>query len=500
MKKVVNVSLVSQCASTAADRATSAQRTINVLFDDLLLEIFDLYRVEVTRRYPVMSAWEWTTLAHVCRRWRAVILASPRRLHLRVTCYPGTPVKKSLDIWPPFPIAIICFPFHIVGRKGEDNIVAALEYRDRISDIHIVDPGPGMERYLDAMQEPLPALTDLYFGTFFRESLVLPDAFLGGYVPCLRSFTLQNISFPAFPRFVLHATHIVTLRLFEVQPSEYIFISSEVMATCLAALPHLGSLSIEFQYAPISPLQPTPLPLTRTVLPSLTDFRFMGVTVYLEDFIARIDTPLLNELRIEFFMEPTFHTPQLHQLIGRTHSLKPLNPARVKLLDYRTKMILGSPTRFELEIGRDEPGQQLSSVTQICNVHFPFLSQVDQFNIYEASDLELVGTNEIDPSQWLGLLLPFSGVRSLYVSETLEPLVARALGGLSGERTLEVLPVLGNLSLDEIEPSGSARDAMGSFIAARQLSDRPVVVQRQKRQSRPKAHAPYYSSEDEDEL
>src|SRR5258707_2392983 len=97
MEKVVNVSLVSQCASTAADRATSAQRTINVLFDDLLLEIFDLYRVEVTRRYPVMSAWEWTTLAHVCRRWRAIILASPRRLHLRVTCHHRTHVKESLD-------------------------------------------------------------------------------------------------------------------------------------------------------------------------------------------------------------------------------------------------------------------------------------------------------------------------------------------------------------------------------------------------------------------
>jgi len=497
MKRVVNVRLVSWCAPTAADQATSAQATIDVLLDDLLLQIFDLYREESTRRYPVKAAWEWTTLAHVCRRWRAIIFASPRRLHLRVTCDPRTPVKTSLDVWPPFPIAITCFPFHTIDKEGEDNLVAALEHRDRISDIHIFDPdGSSVERLVVAMQEPLPALTNLYLGSFFRGPLVLPDAFLGGYAPHLRSFSLHHVTFPAFPRFVLRATHIVTLRLFEIPPSEFTSIPPEVMATCLAALPHLGSLSIVFQYAPASPLQMTPPPLTRTVLPSLTDFRFMGVTEYLEDFIARIDTPLLHELRIAFFMDLNFRTPQLHQFIGRTQSLRSLNHARVKFCNYRIKIALGSPTRFELEIGCYGPEQQLSSVAQICNVHFPSLSQVDQFYICEDSGLELEQKNEFDPSPWLGLFRPFSGVRSLYVSETLEPLVAIALGELSGERTMEVLPALEHLSLDEIEPSGSARDVMESFIAARRLSDRPVVVQRQKRRSRPKTNSPY-SSEDE---
>jgi len=497
MKRVVKVCLVSQCAPTAADRAPSAQATIDVLLDDLLLQIFDLYREETTRGYPVKAAWEWTTLAHVCRRWRAIIFASPRRLHLRVTCGPRTPVKTSLDIWPPFPIAITCFPFHTVDEEGEDNLVAALEHRDRISDIHIVDPdGSSLERLVVAMQEPLPALTNLYLGSFFGGPLVLPDAFLGGYAQRLRSFSLHHVAFPAFPSFVLCATHIVTLCLFEIPPSEFTTISPEVMATCLAALPHLGSLSIVFQYAPASPLQMTPPPLTRTVLPSLTDFRFMGVTEYLEDFIARIDAPLLHELRIAFFMDLNFHTPQLHQFIGRTESLRSLNHARVKLCNYRIKIALGSPTRFELEIPCGMLELQLSSVTQICSVQFPFLSQVDQFNICEASGLELEGMGEVDPSQWLELFRPFSGVRSLYVSETLEPLVVAALGELTGERIMEVLPALEHLSLDELEPSGSVQDATESFIAARQLSDRPVVVQRQKRRSRSNTNTPY-SSEDE---
>jgi hypothetical protein len=268
------------------------------------------------------------------------------------------------------------------------------------------------------------------------------------------------------------------------------------MAICLAALPYLGSLSIEFEYAPTSPIPTTPPPPTRAVLPSLADFQFNGVIEYLEDFIARIDTPRLNELRISFSMDLNSHTPELHQFIGRTQGLRSLNHAQVTFFDYLIKISLGSPTRIELEIARGAPEVQLSSVTQICNVHFPFLSQVDQFNIYGEPGLEREGMNEVDPSQWLELFRPFSGVRSLHVSLTLEPLIAAALGRLTGERTMEVLPALENLSLDEPEPSGPARGAMRSFTAARRLSGRPVALQRQRRQSWSKTHTSY-SSEDE---
>ena len=161
-----------------------------------------------------------------------------------------------------------------------------------------------------------------------------------------------------------------------------------------------------------------------------------------------------------------------------------------------SKITLGSPARFVLEVTWEEPDQLLSSVTQICNGHFPCLSQVDQLDIYKASDLELVGRNEAGPSHWLELLRPFSGVRSLYVCDELESLIAAALRELTGERMMEVLPVLENLSLDELGRSGPARDAMEPFIAARQITDRPIVVQRQKKRYRSRTNSPY-SSEDE---
>jgi hypothetical protein len=146
-----------------------------------------------------------------------------------------------------------------------------------------------------------------------------------------------------------------------------------------------------------------------------------------------------------------------------------------------------------LEINCEEPDWQLSSVTQVCGEHFPLLSQVERLDICETPSMELAGKNEVDSSQWLELFRRFGAVRSLYVSETLEPLVAAALGELMGERTMEVLPALESISLDGVEPSGSARDAMISFVSARQLSDRPVVVQHQKRRLGPKTNTPYAS-------
>jgi hypothetical protein len=49
---------------------------------------------------------EWHTLVHVCRRWRDLVFASPRRLNLRLLCRKDTPVREMLDIWPALPIVI----------------------------------------------------------------------------------------------------------------------------------------------------------------------------------------------------------------------------------------------------------------------------------------------------------------------------------------------------------------------------------------------------------
>ena len=58
-------------------------------------------------------------------------------MHLGVTC--GSMTQTSLDIWPLFPIAVLCVALDVQDEKGEENIIAALEQQDRISDLHIFD-------------------------------------------------------------------------------------------------------------------------------------------------------------------------------------------------------------------------------------------------------------------------------------------------------------------------------------------------------------------------
>ena len=132
---------------------------IDMLPDTVLLEIFDFYKGGTT---PIGAfTWPWITLIHVCRRWRHTIFGSPRRLDLRLVCSERTPARKSLDIWPPFPIIISSLIDRTVGEERLENIMASLERRERISFIsisHIIGVS-ALENSIAAMLEPFPVLT-----------------------------------------------------------------------------------------------------------------------------------------------------------------------------------------------------------------------------------------------------------------------------------------------------------------------------------------------------
>ena len=68
--------------------------TASVLTDNVLLEIFDFCREPESEDQSFYYIWEWQLLAQVCRRWRQIIFASPRRLNLLLLCKEGTPVRK----------------------------------------------------------------------------------------------------------------------------------------------------------------------------------------------------------------------------------------------------------------------------------------------------------------------------------------------------------------------------------------------------------------------
>src|SRR6266851_9977581 len=250
-----------------------------MLPDNVLLEVFHFYRVDPPSSWPgsilgfinlgrIPFLWKWQLLTQVCRRWRCIVLGSPRRLDLRVVCTGKASTRPLLDIWPTFPIAIFCL--QLVDKKGVENIIAALERHDRTSDILIASiNGSALEKLGVVMQEPFPALRSFYLRSTDDSVPDLPEKFLGGVqsAPRLHTFSLSGIPFPSFPKFILSVTHITDLHLLDIPHSGYI--SPEIMATCAAMLPKLDRLLIGFRSPLSRPPPMSPPRLKRAILPDL---------------------------------------------------------------------------------------------------------------------------------------------------------------------------------------------------------------------------------------
>jgi hypothetical protein len=178
-----------------------------------------------------------------------------------------------------------------------------------------------MEQVLEEVQQPLPELTLLMLRCEddpYGRALDVPTSFLGGSAPRLQELRLYHVSFPALPKLLLSATHLVHLSLANIPHSGYI--SPEVMATCLSVLTRLETLVIHFSDPRSHPDQESrrPPPQARTPLPVLTKLRFKGASAYLDDLVAGIDAPLIDDMSIIFFYQPIFDTPQFAQFISRT--------------------------------------------------------------------------------------------------------------------------------------------------------------------------------------
>ena len=161
--------------------------TIDVLPDNVLLNMFDYYLDEALQADGLDA---WHTLVHVSRKWRCVVFDSPRRLDLQLLCSESTPMREMLTIWPPLPIIISEYD---PSACNEDNIIAALEHHGRVCEILLDGVSSSLlEKLLAAMQKPFPALKILELETKDDTAPVIPDTFLGGFAPDLKTLELTR--------------------------------------------------------------------------------------------------------------------------------------------------------------------------------------------------------------------------------------------------------------------------------------------------------------------
>ena len=450
--------------------------TIDLLPEVALLEIFGFYVDEACH----IEAWY--KLVRVCPKWRTVVYGSPRRLNLRLRCTSRTPVKETLHVWPLLPVVVLGDSHEM---WGVDNIVAALEHNNRTSELALFDiPGSQMEMVLAAMRQPFPALTRLYLRPRDEAAPVDPNFFLGGSAPHLQMLNLERIPVPGLLNLLLSATHLVHLHLWRIPDSGYI--SPEAMVTCLSMLASLESLHIGFESPRRRPDRKSRRPplQKRTLLPVLTQCRFRGVSEYLEDFVAQIVAPLLSKLRITFFHQLIFDTPQLKQFIGRTPKFKAHDEAHASVVFLEWGALVTLPQTYDgklrLGILCSQSDWQLSSLVQVCNSSFPqaLTPAVERLYILEDSRLSrLRWQDDVENSQWLEFLQLFAAVKDLYISQEFAPRIAPALQELVGERVTEALPALQTLFL-ETHPSGPIQEAIGQFAAERQFANLPIAISR----------------------
>ena len=469
----VHFALITEFGGTGSQNVT-----IGTLSNDVLLEIFFFYvdQAKMTE--------QWHTLVHVCRRWRYLVFARPRRLCLRLLCTEKTPVRRMLDIWPALPIVIWNSGDPTSLVEGADNIIAALEHHDRVRNISLWRiPNFLWERFTSVMQQPFPVLTSLALLPHANMVPTLPESFLGspGSTPRLKTLWLDSIQFPTIQKLHLSAGGLAYLHIFNIPHSGYV--SPIAMVTYLSPLTSLESLILGLhspRSRPDGEGRHLP-PLTRTVFPALTSLEFRGASEYLEGFISRVDVPLLNEIKIGFFNQLVWHNPQLLQFIGLAKQLRLSNYAELIFYKHSAMVRLSQRTgtidraTLELAISCTPLDWQLSSLTQICGSISPSL-KLERLDIRDDQHWQPHLQRDTDSVQWLEVLCSFTTATTLYLSKKVGQRVALALQDLVREPLAEVLPALQNISLEGLQSSGAAQEAIERFVTARRLLGHTVLV------------------------
>jgi hypothetical protein len=482
------VSLI--CSQTCAFIGLISNRRhlpIHILNNDVLLNIFDLYRLGELDQYEenygenilgdkcchqYHQRW-WYKLVHVCRQWRNIILESPSRLELHLFCTLGVPVASMLAHSPPLPLTI---DYDTMGRPGEitaedeSGILLALSHRDRVRHISLWML-PNMEKFVRVMDVQFPILECMHIHSLTE--VILPETF---QAPNLRNLVLLTASLSiGSPLLTTTAVGLVTLTLLSIPASAY-FLPSYIL-TRLSLMPQLETLSISFHSSTPNrdvEEQSSQTP-DMTTLPNLRQFLFRGTGTYLEGLVACIRAPSLSTFRVNLLYQFPFAIPRLCQFIQSSENLT-FRVVQVTFGAFAVSLHAVPwkwDTPLTLQIVRGQLDRQVASAVQLFGTLSPVLSVVEQVAFYDTPYSQSARQNNVDRSQWRELLRPFTNTKTIHVNDGLISRIFRSLPSDDGESPLELLP-----NLEEIGYSGGsdARDAFTRFLNERQVSGHPVSL------------------------
>ena len=467
--------------------------SIDILDDDSLLHIFHLYRPFLLdeddtlnlsclwggSRGWVRGRW-WYGLAHVCRRWRNIILGSASYLGLSLVCTYGTPIADMLAHSPHLPLTVDYYSSRGITTSDKEGIILALKQRERVLRVRICVHVTNLQKFIAAMDDEYPILQFLVIELPIEDKstiLMFPGTF---QAPHLRSLSLVGFALPIGCPLLATAVGLVTLSLHMVHTSTYFQPNARLQ--WISLMPQLKMISIVFGFSIPSrdverQLTHTPI-IPHVTLPDLHHFEFRGVPTYLEALVHRITTPRLERLVIDFYNQLTFFVPRLLQFMDAAENLT-FGSAEFGFFSGGVKVWVYPGEEAEghgltLYVFCWHLNWQVSSVAQIFSSHSQVFSAVEHLTIrHEEHTQSSEGHNEVDRTEWHRLLRPFSNVKTLRIGNGLVEEFSRCLQSEDGELPLEALPELQELTYSG---SGNIGDVFTSFVDVRQNAGRHITL------------------------
>lgn len=453
-----------------------ADRTyINILDDDSLLQIFSCYWLEDEDNLNLRCSW--MRLTHVSQRWRCLIYSSLSHLDIYLLLTNNSPSLDALSHLPPLPLVInYSYGTRTISRKDQDNMELVLQQQGLVRGIAIQAPSSSLQILLELMKTPFTRLKYIYLVSTSAEiSLTLPDTL---QVPFLSRLSLHGVGFSKGLSSISSMTSLSSLSLTDIRDPCYFPLKH--LITQLQGLLYLEELSIGFSISmplPSSEGEPLPAPILPVTLRALKWLTFRGVDVYIENFVAQINAPLLARLRLTLLLDLDFTLVHMTEFMHRTEGF-----------GYITAQVIFNKDGTSINMGHDEKLDiwklslqvnclpldcKIYSAMQVCGALGNVLFTVENLRL----DLDVDGMpsdwkSTLDSMSWYELLFPFIGVKKLHIGSSLTFELAQALGSYSGGLVQELLPELQELEVQlDID---NAEEVFSTFLKTRKSAGHSV--------------------------
>ncbi len=231
--------------------------SIHILDDDSLLNMFCLYRPDFLSEETdhswsltggiqkwVRGRW-WYKLAHVCQRWRILILGSASYLRLSLVCTNGTPVANMLAHSPPIPLTVDYRGKDGITGEDEEGLMLALEQRDRVRHLRLSFRAWDLENLVMAIDGDFPILEYLIVvSPVLRSTALMLRKTLQS--PHLKHLALEGFTYPIGPR--LHPTAVGIVRLYLSIEHLSAYFQPNILLQWISLMPQLEMFMISFTF------------------------------------------------------------------------------------------------------------------------------------------------------------------------------------------------------------------------------------------------------------